>query len=282
VRGAAVADASQTESVEGGCRVGGYRLLPLREKVAEGRMRGRLPQDWRWRQSTRIRAQQSKRADAANNPSSPLRGPSPARGEGLNQQNLRAHRWSATVVIAGQSVTLLSSRPYVRATRDQGMPKPTDILNALKIFGLSLIVGPPVGALVGVIANSLTYAWGLPPSPLQSLEGLALWPLHLAFAVFTGLFLIPGAVLLAYLLATPLAAASAALFVLGNGLAPARWPRVWLGALCGLIPVAAFMGPDIASAPMTNLFNADGYMLAAGLVSGWVCARVCERAGWTR
>ena len=162
------------------------------------------------------------------------------------------------------------------------MPKPRDFLKPLKIFGVSLVVGPPVGALVGVVANSFTYAWGLPPTPLQSLEGVALWPLHLAFALFTGLFLIPGAVLLSYLIATPAAAASALLFVLANWLAPAHWPRVWLGALCGLIPVAAFMGPDIASAPMTNFFNADGYILAAGPVSGWVCARLCERAGWTR
>jgi hypothetical protein len=162
------------------------------------------------------------------------------------------------------------------------MPKPSDLLSALKIFGLSVAVGPPIGALVGLAGYSLTYAWGLPPSPLQGLDGLALWPFHLAFALVTSLFLIPGAVLLAYLMATPLAAASAVLFALANMFAPSRWPRVWLGALCGLIPVALAWGPDIASAPMTNLFNADGFMLVAGPVSGWVCARVCERTGWTR
>ncbi len=172
--------------------------------------------------------------------------------------------------------------PCGGAERDDGMPKPREFANALKIFVMGALVGPAIGGLVGVVGFSLTYAWGMPPSPLESLGGVLHFPLHLAFALFTGVFLIPGAVLLAYLMATPYAAESAALFVLGNWLAPLAWPRVWIGALCGLVPVAIAWGPDIASAPMTNLFNADGFLLVAGPVSGWVCAWVCQRAGWTR
>ena len=57
-------------------------LLPLREKVAEGRMRGPRREKSMFEDWTGRNCHSGSRAEAGNDPSSPLRGPSPARGEG--------------------------------------------------------------------------------------------------------------------------------------------------------------------------------------------------------
>jgi len=157
--------------------------------------------------------------------------------------------------------------------------------NTLKIIGLFLLRGPPVGGVLVIVGGLL----------LNTVRGQTLGLLNAR--VWANLTADPGASLHGALIITFATAAfvyvlgvlpaflSALLFALADRLAPCGWSRPWIGALCGLAMAPIGFGPAHAFVEDSGLGAFGAFLATLALATlppasaGAVCARAARRAG---
>jgi hypothetical protein len=155
-------------------------------------------------------------------------------------------------------------------------------LDASKMIGIALVLGPPIAAFVSAFALIVPHTMLSPLEPLDNWRGFAMLPVAFAYSLFLGLLVALPATLFSHKLGSPTALFSAILFVILDRFVPAGWSRPWLGAFCGGLLTCIWFAHEFSEMSGFEFLSNVAILTLGGCVSGAVCALIFRRFGLTR